>query len=95
MLLIPFSIILLLLCEPALANRFETISSGITGSGKIKREFVRGALLVGGSGFIIAAILAVIVPRNNAAFLNYTNWKQSAIVLTVLGIVLFITRFFV
>lgn len=76
---------LLLFFDPALANKFETISGGVTGSYRVKREFIQNALLVGGSIFWLSAILAVVVPHTNASFLNYANWKASAIVLAILG----------
>lgn len=79
----------LILAEPALANKFETIGSGVAGSWRFKSEFVRTALLVGGSIFAFAAVLAVVVPHTNAAFLNYANWKASAVVLAILSALLF------
>jgi len=84
-----------LLAEPALANKFETISGGITGSFRLKRAFVQQALLVGGGGCLIGALLAVVVPHANPAFLNYANWRNSAIVLSILGGVLLVSYFLV
>ncbi|BAN68584.1 hypothetical protein [endosymbiont of unidentified scaly snail isolate Monju] len=84
-----------LLAEPALANKFETISGGITGSFRLKRAFVQQALLVGGGGCLIGAVLAVVVPHTNPAFLNYVNWRNSAIVLGVLGALLLVSYFLV
>ena len=84
-------ILLLLFCslitlsEPILANKFETISGGVTGSYRLKSQFVESGLLFGGIGFLLASVLAVIVPHTNAAYLNYANWKSSAIVLAVIG----------
>ena len=75
----------LMLCEPALANKFETIGSGVSGSFRVKKEFLQIAFLITGGGFLFAAVLAVILPHTNAAFLNYRNWKASAIVLGVIG----------
>jgi hypothetical protein len=43
---------------------------------------------VGGLSLLIA-ILAVVVPRNNALFLNFSNWKQSSIVLFIFSAVFF------
>lgn len=83
------------LFEPAVANKFETIGSGVAGSFRVKAEFMRSALLVGGSLFVFAAILAVVVPHTNAAFLNFSNWKASAIVLTLIGAGLFTGYFFI
>lgn len=86
---------LLVLADPALANKFETISSGMTGSIKVKREFVQTALLVGGGIFWLSAVLAIVVPHSNPSFLNYANWKASAAVLAVLGSVMLIGYLFV
>ncbi len=84
-----------LLADPALANKFETISGGVNGSLRVKRAFVQSALLYGGSGFLIGAVLAVVVPHTNPAFLNYANWRNSAIVLAILGILLLVSYFLV
>ena len=73
------------LCEPVLANRFETIGGGVSGSYSDKREFLQISLLILSGVFLFTAILAVVMPHSNAAFLNYRNWKSSAIVLAVLG----------
>ncbi len=84
-----------LLAEPALANKFETISGGINGSFQLKRAFVQQALLVGGAGCLIGAVLAVVVPHTNPVFLNYANWRNSAIVLGILGSLLLVSYFLV
>ena len=86
---------LLLLAEPALADRFETISSGVTGSFRLKREFVQIALLTMGTGFLVGAVLAVVVPHTNPVFLNFANWKRSAIVMAVIGTVMLVSYLFV
>jgi hypothetical protein len=88
-------LVLLLLFEPAIANKFETIGSGVAGSYRLKAEFMRGALLTGGSFFVFAAILAVVVPHSNAAYLNFANWKASAVVLALIGAGLFTAYFFI
>ncbi len=86
---------LFLLIEPALANKFETISGGVSGSFTVKREFIQTAILIVGGGFLLGAVLAVVVPRNNAAFLNYANWKASAIVMGTIGLVILVSYAFV
>lgn len=86
---------LLLLAEPALANKFETISGGVNGSFRAKTDFIQTLLLTLGSGFMIGAVLAVVVPRTNAAFLNYANWKVSAAVMATLGMVMLVSYFLV
>lgn len=84
-----------LLCEPVLANKFETIGSGVAGSFRLKREFLQIAFLITGGGFLLTAVLAVVMPHSNAAFLNFRNWKSSAIVLAVIGSALLSGYFFV
>ncbi|WP_164513278.1 hypothetical protein [Thiosocius teredinicola] len=82
-------LLLMLLIEPALANKFETIGGGVAGSSGIKREWLQKFFLVAGGISLFGAFLAVVVPRNNALFLNFRNWKASAAVLTVLSIIFF------
>ena len=83
--------ILVLLCiEPALANKFETIGGGVSGSSGIKREWLQKFLLVAGGLSLLGSLLAIVIPHTNAAFLNFSNWKQSAIVLFVFAVVFFI-----
>jgi len=86
-------ILLLALCEPVLANKFETIGGGLSGSFRLKRQFVESALLYGGIGFIVGSVLAIVIPHSNAAFLNYANWKTSSIVMGVIGVLLLIAYF--
>lgn len=78
-------LLLALLVEPALANKFETISGGVSGSSRVKKEHLQIALYVFASVFLLSAALAVWLPKRNAQHLNYANWKQSAIVLLVLS----------
>jgi hypothetical protein len=87
--------LLLLVFESSLANKFETIGSGVAGSFRVKAEFLRGGFLIGGSLFVLAAILAVVVPHSNAAYLNFSNWKSSALVLALIGAALYTAYFFV
>jgi hypothetical protein len=94
-LLFPALVVLLLLAEPTLANKFETIGSGVAGSFHIKRESLRTGLLFTGIAFLVGALLAVIVPRNNAAFLNYMNWKASAAGMAFIGVLLLLSYFLV
>jgi hypothetical protein len=77
---------LLLLADPALANKFETIGSGVTGSSRSKLEWARGFLYVVGGISLFSALLAVVVPHNNPLFLNFSNWKKSAAVLSTIGV---------
>jgi len=82
--------ILALLCvEPALANKFETIGGGVSGSSGIKRDWLQKFFLVVGGMSLLSAILALVVPHDNALFLNYGNWKRSFIILLILSVVFF------
>jgi hypothetical protein len=75
--------------EPALANKFETIGGGVSGSMEMKREWLQILFLVAGGSSLLGAILAIFVPHRNALLLNYSNWKQSAVVLGVMSLVFF------
>lgn len=81
--------LLLLAVEPALANKFETIGGGVSGSVHIKREWLITFLNIAGGISLFGAVLAIVVPRTNALYLNYSNWKQSAIVMLVIAGALF------
>lgn len=86
---------LLLVAEPALANKFETIGSGVAGSFHIKRASLQTGLLITGIAFLVFALLAIVVPRTNSAFLNYLNWKASALVMAAIGSILLVSYFLV
>lgn len=79
------ALLLGLLPELGWANRFETISGGLSGSQTLKLEWLRTFSLVAGALCLFGALLAVVVPRRNPLYLNYTNWKASAAVLGVFG----------
>ena len=89
----PYAVILgiltLLFVEPALANKFETIGGGLSGSSGVKRDWLQKFFLVVGGMSLLSAVLALVVPHDNALFLNYGNWKRSFIILLVLSIVFF------
>lgn len=76
---------LLLLIEPALANKFEKIGGCVSGSTGFKREWLMKFFLVTGGVSVLGGILAVITPHRNPLFLNFSNWKQSATILFILG----------
>ena len=78
---------LLCLCavEPALANKFETIGSGLSGSSSFKRSWLTRFLVISGSLSLFMGLLAMVFPHKNAAYLNYDNWKLSALVLFAVG----------
>jgi len=71
--------------DPVLANKFETIGSGVSGSVKIKVEYLRIISYATAGVMFIAGILAVILRDKNSQALNYTMWKPSAIVFFVLS----------
>lgn len=71
--------------DPALANKFETIGSGVSGSYGIKREWLEGFFYILCGIFASTAVLAMIIPRSNPLFLNHVNWKKSAAVLAILA----------
>ena len=75
--------------EPALANKFETIGGGVSGSSGIKRTWLQGFFLVLGGASLLGSVLSIFVPHRNAAYLNYGNWKQSAAILFVFAVVFF------
>lgn len=78
--------VLLLLTEPLLANKFETIGGGVSGSTRVKVEYLQIIAYVSGGIFIIAGILAILLHDKNAQTLNYTMWKPSAAIFFLLGI---------
>lgn len=81
------AITLILFCaHPAVANKFETIGSGISGSRGIKIEWLQGFLFVVCGILTLGAVLAVAVPHRNTLFLNAVNWKTSAILMALLAI---------
>lgn len=82
-------LLLLAVVEPALANKFETIGGGFSGSTGIKREWLQWLFLAGGLFGLVGAILAVVIPHKNALYLNYANWRASAIVLAVISVAFF------
>ena len=79
------ALLLLVAVEPALANRFETVASGFSGSSLAKRTWLERFLVITGGISLFTGILAIVVPHQHAAFLNYGNWKQSALVLFALA----------
>jgi hypothetical protein len=79
-----------LMVDPATAgNKFQTIGSGVSGSSELKREHMQIILYVISGMFMLGAVATVLMPRNNAQMLNFSLWKESAIVLTLLSIATF------
>ena len=83
------ALVLLLFIEPALANKFETIGGGVAGSSGIKREWLQSFFLVVGGLSLLSALLALLVPHNNALYLNFSNWKRSFVILLIMSAVFF------
>jgi hypothetical protein len=83
--MVAFALLMLFAAEPALANKFETIGGGFSGSSGFKRSWLTRFFVVSGGISLFLAVLAVVTPHTNASFLNYGNWKQSAIVLSSLA----------
>jgi cytochrome b561 len=80
---------LLLVCtEPVLANKFETIGSGISGSTEFKIEYLKIAAYVTAAIMFIAGVLSIVMRESNAQFLNYTMWKPSSIIFFCLCLLL-------
>jgi len=78
--------LMLLWVDPALANKFETIGGGVSGSSALKREHV-SIILYAVSGILLTAgIGSFLIPHNNPFKLDYNNWKQSAIFMLVIGV---------
>lgn len=83
--------VLILCCaEPALANKFETIGSSFSGSPIIKRAWLYRFFQATGSISLLCAALAVVIPHTNPLLLNFGNWKQSAVVLSIMAAVCFV-----
>ncbi|MCU7797838.1 MAG: hypothetical protein KZQ73_01050 [Candidatus Thiodiazotropha sp. (ex Semelilucina semeliformis)] len=78
--------LMILFCEPALANKFETIGGGVQGSTKVKIEYLQVIAYVAGGIFITAGVLAILLHNKNAQTLNYTMWKSSSALFFILGI---------
>ena len=76
--------------DPVMAgNKFQTIGSGVSGSSELKREHMQIILYVISGLFLTGAVATVLMPRNNAQMLNFSLWKESAIVLTLLSLATF------
>jgi hypothetical protein len=85
--LLPWIVLLTLcLCEPLLANKFETIGGGVQGQAKMKVEFLRIFAYVAAAIFLIAGVLSIALHDKNAQTLNYTMWKTSSAIFFLLSI---------
>jgi preprotein translocase subunit SecG len=81
-----FLLLGLILCEPALANKFETIGGGVQGSTKVKVEYLQVIAYVASGIFFISGVLAILLHNKNSQTLNYTMWKPSAAIFFILSI---------
>lgn len=72
--------------DPALANKFQTIGGGVSGSNKMKIEFLKWAAYVAAGVFFLAGALSVITRNNNTQTANYSLWKSSASIFLLLAI---------
>ena len=77
----------LIYIEPAVANKFETIGSGVSGTASTKIEYLKTIAFVTGIIMFIAGVLTVITRNKNSLALNHTMWKSSSIVFFVLSCV--------
>lgn len=83
--------LMLLWIDPVLANKFETIGGGVSGSSSLKREHVSIIFYVIAGIFLVTGIGSFLVPHNNPFKLDFCNWKQSAIFMIVIGVAALIT----
>jgi hypothetical protein len=72
--------------EPALANKFETIGSGVTGSAKIKIEYLKVFLYAVSAVMLVASLLSVMTREKDSQSLNYTMWKPSSILFLIISL---------
>ncbi len=76
----------MLVCEPLLANKFETIGGGVQGSTQIKVEYLQVVAYITGGIFLASGILAIVLHDKNASTLNYTMWKPSSAIFFLLSV---------
>ncbi|MDJ0807612.1 MAG: hypothetical protein QNJ78_12350 [Gammaproteobacteria bacterium] len=84
----------LVLIEPAFANKFETIGSGVAGSNKIKIEYLKTIAYVAGAILLVSGILSLLLRDKNSQHLNYTMWKSSAFIFFILGLLVIVIGYF-
>jgi uncharacterized integral membrane protein len=85
---------ILIVSEPLLANKFETIGGGVSGSTRAKIEYLQVIGYVAGTILLIAGILAIVLHNKNAQTLNYTMWKSSAAMFFFFSICAFLAAIF-
>jgi hypothetical protein len=80
----------LLVAEPALANKFVTIGSGVSGSSSLKLGFLTDAAYITGAIFALMAVGALLMRNRNAHSVDFTLGKQAAIILAILSSLCFL-----
>lgn len=72
--------------EPSLAgNKFEVIGSGVSGVHALRRDHLRIILFAVSAILFVSAFLAIVVPHKNPLFMNFANWRQSAMIFAIMG----------
>lgn len=82
------SLIVILVSDPAMANKFQTIGSGVTGSVTIKKEFIKNASLVASGVFFTLSVLALILHEKYKLTANYAMAKPASIIWAIIGVIL-------
>lgn len=72
--------------EPALANKFETIGSGVSGSPEIKLEYLRIFMYSVSLIMLAAGALSIMTRDKNTQSLNYTMWRSSSLMFFLLAL---------
>ena len=86
--------LLLIIADPVIANKFETIGGGVQGSTQAKVAYLQVIAFVAGGIFLVAGVLAIVLQNKNALTLNYTMWRTSSILFFLLSIAAFATAIF-
>lgn len=87
-------VVLLILVDPAYANKFETIGGGIQGSTRVKIEYLQIIAYVASGFFLLAGILSIALHNRNSQTLNYTMWKSSATLFFLMSIAMVAAGFY-
>ncbi|MEN8178093.1 MAG: hypothetical protein ABFS39_05675 [Pseudomonadota bacterium] len=77
--------LILVSVDPVFANKFETIGSGVSGSVKVKIEYLKIIAYVAGVIMFTAGVLSITMRAKNSQSLNYTMWKPSSIIFFILS----------
>jgi hypothetical protein len=85
--LILSAILIGLYSDMALANKFQTIGNGVSGSAQIKIEYLKITAYIASGLFFISGLLALATKHKNSHELNYTVWKPSSIIFILLSLI--------